>query len=159
MFLDLIPNLKPRARKAETFRIIISGTEMPTIIICNINRLKWSKAIEYNLTSELISYLFFVTTPWNAFGKDYMYSIYADQLTSWQRAQNLTYLEIFEKMGPNYTDIFIEDVFVPDNSIDGTPKIEIDSIFTTEYGQCQRLHLNYRSHIVGALTLTSNYTP
>lgn len=161
MFLNLIPNLTPNVRKAEIFRTIISGAEMPRIIICNMNRLKWSKATEYNLTSELISHLFLATTPWNGFGKNQMYSKYSKQFIAWQRAQNLTFLEIFEKMGPNYHDIFIQDVFASAANIDGNSSsagIEIDSIYTQEYGQCQRLNLNIYSQVVGAFTLISKYT-
>uniref|UniRef100_A0A914XHA3 Uncharacterized protein n=1 Tax=Plectus sambesii TaxID=2011161 RepID=A0A914XHA3_9BILA len=120
--------------------------ELPKIIICNINRLKWSKAIKYNLTLDLIDFLFHQFQSMNIFPKGLQNFSTVEQFGAWRRAHNLTYLKIFEQIGPSFSDIFIENPIAAENLT-----TEIDAIQTYEFGRCQRLNLNFNASLVGSL--------
>uniref|UniRef100_A0A914UIF0 Uncharacterized protein n=1 Tax=Plectus sambesii TaxID=2011161 RepID=A0A914UIF0_9BILA len=110
----------------------INGTKFPSIIVCNINRLKDSKVKEYNMSYDMVRFLFHTTFQDKYIIKDENTTA-ALEFYKWQKAHNLTYLDIFEKMAPKCEDIFIEEQCSEGN---------ITPVQTLEYGRCYRWETN-----------------
>src|SRR5262249_45568714 len=89
----------------------LGGLELPSVIICNVNRIKWSKAKEYNLTTDMIKFMFLSLTIHNQYTiTEYNFSA-ANQYMEWRKAHNLSFLEVFENLGPDIEDIFVQSEF------------------------------------------------
>uniref|UniRef100_A0A914XGM1 Uncharacterized protein n=1 Tax=Plectus sambesii TaxID=2011161 RepID=A0A914XGM1_9BILA len=110
----------------------INGTKFPSIIVCNINRLKNSKVNEYNMSYDMVRFLFLSSFQDQYIIKDENTTA-ALEFYKWQKAHNLTYLDIFEKMAPKCEDIFIEEQCSKGN---------ITPLQTLEYGRCYRWETN-----------------
>uniref|UniRef100_A0A914XQ49 Uncharacterized protein n=1 Tax=Plectus sambesii TaxID=2011161 RepID=A0A914XQ49_9BILA len=110
----------------------INGTKFPSIIICNINRLKNSKVNEYNMSYDMVRFLFLSSFQDQYIIKDENTTA-ALEFYKWQKAHNLTYLDIFEKMAPKCENIFVEE-----QCSEG----HITPVQTLEYGRCYRWETN-----------------
>uniref|UniRef100_A0A914VRD1 Uncharacterized protein n=1 Tax=Plectus sambesii TaxID=2011161 RepID=A0A914VRD1_9BILA len=113
----------------------------PSIFICNVNRLKWSKTQEYDMTLDMINYMFYQLQNFTGY-----LSINESALS----AEN-----IFDKIAPSCEDMFIGDR-VKSNFC---KESNITPISTLEYGRCQRYDPNSSSYYFGSnggLTLMLN---
>uniref|UniRef100_A0A914UY47 Uncharacterized protein n=1 Tax=Plectus sambesii TaxID=2011161 RepID=A0A914UY47_9BILA len=118
------------------------GLEFPSVVICNVNRIKWSKAQEYNLTTDMIQLMFVSLALHNQYTiSKYNFSALS-QYREWRAAHNFSFLDIFDNLGPQIEDIFIQKDF--------STQYRITPFFTIEYGRCWRVDFNYSSNTVGS---------
>ncbi len=126
----------------------------PTMTICNANRIRRSKAIEYGLDDELLAYLFdepllqhMAVYPWTEEGQK---ELAAKRFAQWRKARGFeSTRHVYEVLGHQCNDTVIA-VSKPDFGAFGKvpcsrqrlPGVtHVSPVMTTKYGLCHRLVL------------------
>uniref|UniRef100_A0A914X1F4 Uncharacterized protein n=1 Tax=Plectus sambesii TaxID=2011161 RepID=A0A914X1F4_9BILA len=113
---------------------------LPSLVVCNVNRIKKSRAEQYGLTDDLLHYIFMhMDTQYQV--KSYDLSAEA-AFIEWRTAYNFSYMDIFDKLAHSFQDIFISSGIIDKVFV----KQPID---TLDYGRCQCYDANRSSTVVG----------
>jgi hypothetical protein len=118
----------------------ISGLDFPSIIICNANRLKQSKANEYNMTLPLIRFMLMNLILLNGYFVQESDFSTMQEFIYWREMHNFSYFDIWDAIAPKCEDTFVVDV---------CNKLQVFPIETVEYGRCYQVELNRTIQIVG----------
>lgn len=113
----------------------MSPVPLPSLVVCNINRLKWSKAQKYGMTLDMINYMFYQLQYFAGYiVKDESALKAENDFIRWRKALNFSYSDIFDNIAPSCDDIFLS----VRNSSAPCKEGLIYPIDTFEYGRCQR---------------------
>lgn len=70
------------------------------MIVCNFNRLKMSKVRKYNMTMDMVSYMFLNLGPSVEYAEtpDFDFSE-EENFTNWRTAHNFSFMDIYDHLG------------------------------------------------------------